>query len=61
MDLHMLTLLGGRERTEAEYRDLLAPAGFTLEQVIPTSSPSGICILEAHPSPGPPSPPLRAR
>ena len=28
MDLHMLLLLGARERTEAEFRDLLARAGF---------------------------------
>jgi hypothetical protein len=55
MDLHMLTLLGGRERTEAEYRTLLATMGFTLDRVIRTPSPSGICVLEARadPSPGP--------
>jgi hypothetical protein len=32
----MLTALGGRQRTEREYADLLAAAGFQLEQVIPT-------------------------
>ena len=30
MDLHMLLMLGARERTEAEFRDLLARAGFEL-------------------------------
>ena len=39
MDLNMLVLLGGRERTEAEYRDLLGDAGFRLERVIATHSP----------------------
>ena len=41
MDLNMLVLLGGRERTEAEYRRLLGDAGFRLERVIPTHSPFG--------------------
>ena len=45
MDLNMLVLLGGRERTEAEYRELLGAAGFRLERVIPTHSPFG--VLEA--------------
>jgi len=42
MDLNMLVLLGGRERTEAEYRRLLGDAGFRLERVIPTHSPFGV-------------------
>ena len=45
MDLNMLVLLGGRERTEEEYRLLLQSAGFRLEQVIPTHSP--FSIIEA--------------
>ncbi len=45
LDLHMLILLTGRERTEAEYRDLLASAGFRLTRVIPTSS--GASVVEA--------------
>lgn len=40
MDLHMLVLNhGGRERTEAEFRDLLSKAGFTITRIIPTPSP----------------------
>ncbi len=35
MDLNMLVLLGGRERTEEEYRSLLADAGFRLDRVHP--------------------------
>jgi hypothetical protein len=53
MDLHMLTLVGGRERTTTEYRTLLAAAGFILDRVIPTRSPAGICILEAKANPSP--------
>ena len=34
----MLNILGGRERTEQEFRDLLAAAGFRLTRVIPTHS-----------------------
>lgn len=37
-DLQMMVLTGGRERTEAEYRALLACAGFTLTRIIPTRS-----------------------
>ncbi|MDQ3809571.1 MAG: acetylserotonin O-methyltransferase [Chloroflexota bacterium] len=45
LDLHMLVLLTGRERTEAEYRALLGAAGFQLSQVMPTTS--GASIVEA--------------
>lgn len=45
MDLNMLVMTpGGRERTEAEYRNLFATAGFTLSRIIPT--PSGISVVE---------------
>lgn len=39
MDLVMVSLLGGRERTEPEYRTLLSEAGFDVERVVPTPSP----------------------
>jgi SAM-dependent methyltransferase len=45
LDLHMLVLVTGRERTLAEYRDLLASAGFGLTNVIATAS--GASIVEA--------------
>ncbi|MGH2603217.1 MAG: methyltransferase, partial [Dehalococcoidia bacterium] len=51
MDLHMLTLLGGRERTAAECQALLAGAGFRLGRVIPTDSPVGLSVLESVPAP----------
>jgi hypothetical protein len=47
MDLHMLLLLGGRERTEAELNRLLASAGFRVVRVVPTASPAGVCVVEA--------------
>ncbi|MFI9633448.1 methyltransferase [Nocardia sp. NPDC051929] len=48
IDLEMLVNAGGRERTEAEYRDFLARNGFTLTQRVPTASPDN--VLEARPS-----------
>jgi O-methyltransferase domain len=38
MDLNMLVMTGGRERSEAEYRVLLEATGFRLTQIIPTQS-----------------------
>jgi ubiquinone/menaquinone biosynthesis C-methylase UbiE len=45
MDLNMLVMLGGRERTEEEYQRLFQEAGFRLERVIPTHSP--FSVIEA--------------
>jgi SAM-dependent methyltransferase len=39
MDLNMLVLLGGRERTEEEFARLLDGAGFRLERVMANRSP----------------------
>ena len=47
-DLNMLQALDGRERTEAEWRALLAGAGFTLTRIVPTTS--GFGVIEAHPA-----------
>jgi SAM-dependent methyltransferase len=47
MDLLMLALTGGMERTEQEYRELLSQSGFRLERVTP--SPAGIHVMEALP------------
>lgn len=44
MDLNMLVMTGGCERTESEYRDLFAAAGFRLQQIIAT--PTGFSWLE---------------
>jgi hypothetical protein len=45
LDIHMLTLLGGRQRTAHEYEALLSRAGFALQREIETGA--GISILEA--------------
>jgi hypothetical protein len=45
MDLNMLVMTGGRERTEAEYRALLAAADLNLSKVIATQSE--MSVLEA--------------
>jgi hypothetical protein len=50
MDLHMLALLSGRERTVAEYEQLLGEAGLRLTRVVPTRSAVGLSVIEAAPS-----------
>jgi hypothetical protein len=47
LDITMLAVTGGRERTEAEYTALLAKAGFRLLRVHPTASQYS--IVEAAP------------
>jgi O-methyltransferase domain len=47
MDLHMLVLLGARERTEAQYRGLLAETGFQVRRVVAIGSPAGLSVIEA--------------
>jgi orsellinic acid C2-O-methyltransferase len=47
-DLHMMVLLGGRERTTAELIALFEPAGLKLTQDI--EMPSGFHIVEARPA-----------
>jgi hypothetical protein len=42
MDLNMLVMLGGRERSEAELRALLAGAGWKLTRVVPTAGLSSV-------------------
>lgn len=49
VDLYMLVVAGGRERSEAEYRELLASADFTLSSVTPPLPPIGVRILEGTP------------
>jgi DNA-binding transcriptional ArsR family regulator len=46
VDLEMLLNLGARERTAAEYRDLLARAGFRMTRVVQTASP--LSVVEAR-------------
>ena len=42
MDLNMLVMTGGRERTEAEFRALYDRAGFDLTRVVPTAGPLSV-------------------
>ena len=46
IDLEMLLLPGGRERTEQEFRDLFARSGFELTRIVPTKSP--LSVIEAR-------------
>jgi hypothetical protein len=48
LDIHMLFLLGGRQRTRDEYEVLLRDAGFALQREI--VAPGGVSILEATPA-----------
>lgn len=47
LDLHMLVLLGGRERTEGDWRGLLAEAGFAVDRVSVGALSS---LIEARPA-----------
>lgn len=48
LDLHMMMITGGLERTEEEYRTLFSMAGLELVRVIPTICP--LSIVEARKS-----------
>ncbi len=47
LDLNMLVLPGGKERTEAEYRVMYAKAGFELTRIVPT--PTEVSVIEGKP------------
>ena len=47
IDLNMLVMTGGRERTEQEFRQLFEAAGFRLTRVAPT--PSAFSVVEGQP------------
>jgi hypothetical protein len=48
LDLNMLVLPGGQERTAEEYRALYARAGFRLERIVAT--PSMVHVIEGSPA-----------
>ena len=48
-DLNMLVNTGGRERTEDEFRSLLAGAGFAMTAAIPTHNQWAYHVIEAVP------------
>jgi len=39
-----MLLVGGRERTEEEYKKLFSASGLRLNRIVPTSA--GVCIVE---------------
>jgi hypothetical protein len=45
LDLEMLTMPGGRERTEEDFANLFMRAGLRLSRVVPTQAP--VCVIEA--------------
>jgi hypothetical protein len=48
LDIVMLAVTGGLQRTAREYASLLAACGFRMERVIDT--PSGVSVVEARPA-----------
>lgn len=48
VDINMLVMSGGMERTEDDYRALLDAGGFKLTQIIPTTA--GTSLIEAMPA-----------
>lgn len=47
IDVLMLAITGGRERTEKEYSELLSSASCELEEVVPTAGPLSILVAKA--------------
>lgn len=47
LDINMLVMTGGRERTEAEFRQLLGASGFEIVRIVP-AHPT-IAVVEARP------------
>lgn len=45
IDIEMLALVSGRERTESDFAELFAQAGLRLSRIVPTKSP--VCVIEA--------------
>lgn len=42
LDVNMLVMTGGCERTETEYAELFAQAGFKLTRIVPTEGPASV-------------------
>ena len=47
LDVNMLAIPGGLERTAAEYRDLFAAGGFRLARIVPTRLE--VSVIEGEP------------
>ena len=46
LDMLMMLSLPGKERTEAEFRELFAKAGLRLTRIVPNQSP--LCVVESE-------------
>ena len=47
---YRLVVTGGRQRSEAEFRDLYTRAGFELTRIVPT--PARVAVIEGAPARG---------
>jgi len=45
MDMNMMVMCGGKERTETQWRELLGASGFEVIRIIPTPTPN--FVIEA--------------
>jgi hypothetical protein len=50
MDLSIMALTSGKERTEAEFKALFREAGLRVTRIIPTEAPSTLSIVEGSPA-----------
>jgi len=48
MDVNIMALMSGRERTEQEFRRLFGEAGLVVERVAPLPAPTTLSIIEAR-------------
>lgn len=46
LDVHLLTVVGGRMRSEQQHRDLMAKAGFRLTRLLPTTVGLQLVVIE---------------
>jgi hypothetical protein len=44
VDLFMASALGGKERTQEEFGEILSASGFSLREIVPTSSPLSLVL-----------------
>ncbi len=52
LDLEMMVITGGRERTKEEYRNLLEVSGFALREVLPTQAGVSLLVGQRLPKEG---------
>lgn len=50
LDMHMLVMLGGRERTKDEFQALLAASKFKLKRTLSLPGATGFSLIEAIPT-----------